>query len=219
MRKRLNNVGILPALCVAAVALGALTGCDTNKGKLLVADVGLTSGGAMVASVVCLEGGSLFPVDSATVTVNGLDVPPSFLGNISFSLVPAAAAGDDVTMHFSFDDVDILKTLKMPAKPTAVTKSATTVSTPITINWSGVAGPPNNIVVSVSFDTVSGDPFSVTLPGTATTCDIPANTLLSGKSITVIVAATNSTTNLGSSVTAGSFYLVENQEEVNFTSN
>ncbi len=216
MRNR-PNVGILSALCVVAVALGALIGCDTNKGKLLAAEVDWLAAGGFGAFVVCIEGGALFPVETATVTVNGQDVPPSFLGNISYTLNPIAV-GDDVTMHFSFDDVDILKTLKMPAKPLNVVAATTLVTNPITISWNLVAPPLDNVVVSVSSNTATGDPFSVTVPSTWTSYDIPANILLSGKPITVTVAAVNSTTNLGSSVMAGSVYVVANQEDVHFTS-
>jgi hypothetical protein len=172
----------------------------------------------MQAVVACTESGSLFPVDSATVTVNGEDVPPSFLGNISFTLTPVAPAAD-VTMHFSFEDVDILKTLVMPTKPPAVTNNRQTlVTSPITISWGTITPTPDNVEVSVSFNTQSGDPFSAVLPGDTTTYDIPANTLIASSSITVMVAALNSTTNLGSSVMAGSIYQVGNQGVVSFPS-
>lgn len=216
MRNRIRNFGILSAFCVVAAALSILTGCDSGaKEMLLAAEVDLTSGNAMQAIVLCLEEGSYLPVDSATVTVNGLPVPASFLGNISYSLNPAAAAGEDVTMHFSFEDIDIQKTLVMPEKPFDLASTDTDSDQTILITWSLVNNAQDHVVVFIASGTRNGDTYSVSLPGSATSHTIPAKTLKAGQfSVPVIVEAMNSTTNLGSSVGAGSVYQVANQGEV-----
>jgi hypothetical protein len=72
------------------------------------------------------------------------------------------------------------------------------------------------MVVSISgIYTVSTDSYTVVLPSTATTHTIPSNILKSPQAaVIVIVAAVNSTTNLGSSVMAGSGYQVANEDWV-----
>lgn len=222
MRNRIKNVGVLSALCVVAVTLSVLVGCEpAAKGMLLAAEVDLTSGGDMQAIVLCIESGSYLPVDSATVTVNGQDVPPSFLGNMSFTLTPVAPAAN-VTMHFSYEDIDILKTLMMPSKPTALTGAGTYAATSaIPIGWTQVSPIPDNIAISVTSGyTNSSDGYTAVIPGNSVSHSIPANTFKTNQpAITVIVEAMNSTTNLGSSVLAGSIYQVANQEELTITTN
>jgi hypothetical protein len=218
MKNRIRNVGILPAFGVIAICLGALLGCDqSGGGNVLAAQVDLLPAGtAMQAYVVCLPSGSLMPVSGATVTVNGESVP-EFFGNLSFNLAPVIV-GADVTLHFVYQDIDILKALAMPAKPSNLTGAGTFPATnSITIGWDLFNPAPDNITVSViSGYTNSSDGYTAVLAGTAITHIIPGGTLKAGQlSIPVIVEAMHKTTDFGSSVGAGSFYSVGNQSSVN----
>ena len=170
--------------------------------------------------MVCLPTGSQVPVSGATVTVNGESLPELF-GNLSFNLL-AVAPGQNVTLHFVYQDIDILKTLVMPNKPDITTLSAAHDATGgILIEWNLVNPPLDNITVSVSSSyTKSPNGYTAVLSNTATGHTIPANTLKTSQiSIPVIVEAMNQTTNLGSSVISGSVYQVGNQDEVEIETN
>lgn len=220
MSNRTVNVGVLSALCALAVSLGVLSGCsEPAKGKLLIAQVDLLpSSAAMQAFVVCLPAGSQLPVSGATVTVNGESVP-EFFGNFSLSL-PAVSSGQNVTLHFAYEDIDILSTLVMPAKPSITTGSGTYAATdPITIGWALISPAPDNIVVSVPYYyTNSTNGYTAVISGALTSHTIPGSTFISGQgSIPVVVEAMSKTTDLGSSMIVGSYYMVGNQSSVPIT--
>jgi hypothetical protein len=222
MRNRIKKVSALSAFCVVVVALSVLTGCKpADTGKLLVAQVDLVpTGSAMKALVWCIPAGSFFPVSGATVTVNGESVP-EFFGNLSLSLT-AVSPGQNVTLQFSFEDIDILKTLAMPAKPNITTAAATHAATDsILIEWDAVSPTLDNIAVSVSSSyTNSSNGYTAVLAANAINHTIPGSTFLPGQgSIPVIVEAMNKTTDLGSSAMAGSIYQVGNQSSVVIATN
>lgn len=217
MRNRIENVGILSALCGIATALSMLVGCSSggDGGVLLAAEVD-TKSGTTIATVAAVQDKTTL-IDTATVTVNGTTVPFFLVAYIGG--VPLIGAGANVTLHFVYKDIDIQKALTMPDVPNITSPLPGATFTPgntVPLTWDAPpSGTWDNIVVSISGTyTVSSDEYTAILPANATGHIIPGNVLDSPQSaVTVIVEAMNSTTNLGS-VRAGSFYQVANQDSV-----
>jgi hypothetical protein len=217
MRNRIKNVGLLSALCVVVTALSVLAGCSpAEKTSLLAAEVDMLPGSTTLeALVACVQGTTIVDGDSVTATINGEQVPSfPLLGNFG-TLAGPIDPGDDVTLHFVYKDINITKTLVMPEKPGIPTSADTNSSLPIHITWTLASTAQDHVAVIVSsYDTRSKETYSALLAGDATSHTIPAKTLKAGTSgIVVVVEAMNQTTSLGSSVGAGSAYVVANQEE------
>ena len=220
MKNRIKNVGILSAFCVVVLFAAVLSGCNPSSGGglLLAADVH-NNGGFTDATIIGIQDKTTI-VDSATVTVNGTTVPFFLFGNISSVLL--INAGNPVTLHFTYQNVDVQSTLTMPDVPTITTVapgSGASASSTFLLNWT-LPGTVNwqNIVVTVSsLYTVSSNGFTATLAPGATSYTLPANILTLGSAL-IIVEAVNSTTSLGSAG-AGSVYQVANQAQLSITVN
>jgi hypothetical protein len=223
MRNRIGMVGILSVMCALALTFGVLTGCTPGGGNdkyLFAAEVDLLPGGNMQALVACVPEGEYFPVDGSltTVTVNGEPVPPWILGNYSNSLT-AVSQGDNVTLHFAYKDMNVQKTLTMPAAPNITTALVSFDSTlPKTIAWDPILPTPDSFAIMLpSSATVSGDTFTEFVSGNSTSYVIPGGTLLASTPFLVTVEALNKTSSLGSSAMPGSVYMVGNQDQVSMS--
>ena len=229
MKRNGGIAGRSIAPLMVIITLAGLSGCPTGPGTGDTRSYMLSAGvnqavdnSALTAMVFCFEENASFPLSdaSATVTVNGESVPPSFFGYMSSSLA-SAPEGSDVTLHFACDSVDITRALKMPKKPTGGSVGGPPpvhTTNPIDISWDSILPPPHQVVVSVSgLYTASGDTYAATLPGTATSHRIPVGTLLGGCSAKVVVSSTNDYASLGAEQGLSLFsYQVGNDAEVVF---
>ena len=206
-------------MLVLITGLAAFISCTTEppgEQYMLTGSVTMATDNSDMAAFVMCFSESMMPVmdESATVTINGVDIPPTFMGYGKSDLIPVAVGGN-VTFHFAYDGADFTSTRPMPAKPTITTADGSPYDpgTPITIDWNTVVPTPDSIEVMIMFNTVSGESYVEDLPGNATSHTIPAGTLTANNFVTVVVMAINSETNLGGRFSATS-YIVCNQNEV-----
>jgi hypothetical protein len=223
MKKGLLTLRLFPLAAVSLLAFSMSFSCSTEETPpeefSLVAEVDkVVDDSSMAAMVLCIPEGELFSIsdDSATVTVNDEEVPPSILSYMSTSLAPVDV-GDPVELHFAYDGTDFRRTVTMPQKPTITTVDWTFCdpTADIVIEWDPIDPTPDYILITIDYTfTQSGDPYVETVLGTATSFTIPADTLVANGALTVLVAGANtyvSTSEDGFSIVS---YIVSNREDV-----
>ena len=199
---------ILAIMLVGSLALGCGGSGDTTTPLKVTAMVANVSGlNTTAIAVTVTESGSA--VTDAAVTVAGQTVPHSSGGDYVLAYSPAIAEGATVSLSVTRNGVTVSGSVIMPEEPTVtqpVPLSVYDSTLPITVAWNAMSFTPDNVEVGVDGAyTVSGTTWTATVPGTATTVDIPAFTLSPGQTdVYVPVIPTNKTQSLGSNAEAGS---------------
>jgi hypothetical protein len=189
---------ILP--CAALLVLG-LAACDTNPPKepapltdsLFVEVDQAKDDLTLSALAIYLVGSSTILSDpTAEATINGQALSFVLVGYGSSSLTPVLP-GDAVNLHFSYEDVTVDRSLTMPVKPVPTVPGGSHNPTQaVTVSWTALNPAPDYVLVIVqSFDTVSGETFEAQVDGTATSAEIPGNTMSGDFDVTVVVQAMN----------------------------
>ncbi len=216
----------IPLFCLVFVSL-VLGSCEppgdaAKPTDILAVEVDLLpDGSAMQGLAMYMKPDSLTPVmdPSVVVTVNGEALSPSFFGYMSSTLT-AVSPGSAVGLHFDSGNVQLDRSLTMPAKPVVTAPASADPSGPITISWGALSPAPQYYYVLVSpLYTVSGNELQGTFDGSKTSCTIDAGTLLANDFLPVVVEAANVETSLGTLNLSMYDFVVANQTEVTIDTN
>ncbi len=162
-------------------------------------------------------------VSDAIVTINDIELPfDASWGYIDDGALITLTPGNSYTVKVVYNGKTFEQTLIMPPAPsiTSHIDGNTWDETILTdLDWSllTVTHDENQIFIA-SYDTQSGDDYSLTLPAASLTFGIPANTLLANDAfpfgVEINVRARTKLPDLGADYTTGSYILLENEGSV-----
>ncbi len=188
-------------ICIFLVIFAAcftLMTCDTSEPTLMVEAAVTVDNSTHTATAAIMTMQGFMPVDDATITVNGEDFSGYFFILRSLSN-PPYNAGASITLNVQRGNVNITKTLTIPANDAIITKPLAaddpySKASPITVLWNHtLTALDYQIAVSSSY-TTDEDGYSATVPAASISTSIPGNIFDATTTAAILTLSKSNTT-------------------------